>query len=76
MRTALAGLLLSLPIFCQILIHGGVWTYSRPARDFAPICISAPPDGTDLVLPPTVLKRELRKQIEQGDLKSKENINQ
>ena len=46
MRTILSALLLGLPIFSQTLIDGGAWTYSGPARDFAPISISALDDGT------------------------------
>ena len=46
MRTALAGLLLAIPILSQTLIDGGAWTYSGPARDFATISITSLPDGT------------------------------
>ena len=47
MRTALAGLLLAIPILSQTLIDGGAWTYSGPARDFAPISIASLADGTN-----------------------------
>ena len=46
MRIAFAAFLLAIPAFSQTIIDGGNWTYSGPARDFAPITIDALPDGT------------------------------
>lgn len=46
MRIALAAFLLAIPVLSQTIVDGGSWNYSGPARDFAPITISALLDGT------------------------------